>query len=213
MTHSVGLVACLVLLGSCSLSSSSSTDASGSVSPARMSGMLSDPAGDAGDAPAFLDLLAAGVSEADRTFTFAFGLAEPIPASFEVPKGWDGLLWSFCIDTDASKTPTGYPFSGTTAAPCEYIVAAVSTGHDAKGLVIERGSGSAGKPRTSTPVIVDGANLTISVPADVLGDPARFTWVAAGSELTLPWPNDAFTDVDEIPDTSFAEPAPWPATS
>ena len=175
--------------------------------------MLSDPAGDAGGAPGFLDLLAAGVTEADHTFTFTFALAEPIPASFEVPKGWDGLLWSFCLDTVGSRSPTGYPFTGSTAAPCEYIVAAVSTGHDVTGVVIERGSSAPGKVGTSAPAIADGANLTISVPDEALGDPARFTWVAAGSELTLPWPNDVFTDVDEVPDTSFAGPAPWPAAS
>lgn len=211
----VGILLLSAAIGSCSRSSSTSTDTSGAVShtSASASGMVSDPAGDVGGAPEFLDLLGAGVSEADDTFTFTFTLAEPVPASFEVPKGWDGLLWSFCLDTDASRTPTGYPFNGGTPAPCEYIVAAVSTGRRVTGLVLERGSGATGEDRTSAPVVADGANLTVSVPAESLGTPTRFTWVAAGTELALPWPNDLFADVDEVPDASFAGPAPWPAAS
>jgi hypothetical protein len=212
MKLAMDIVALIVLLGSCSGSPSSSNDATDSA-PAPAPGMVSDPVGDAGGAPAFLDLLAARVSKADDTFTFTFTLAEPIPASFSVPKGWDGLLWSFCLDTVASRSPTGYPFNGSTAAPCEYIAAAVSTGHGVSGLVLERGSGAAGKVRTSTPAIADGVDLTVSVPAKSLGNPSRFTWVAAATELVLPWPNDMFADVDEVPDTSFAGSAPWAAAS
>lgn len=210
----VGILLLSAVLGSCSGSSSTSTDTSGAVShtsaSASASGMVSDPAGDVGGAPGFLDLLGAGVRQADDAFTFTFTLAEPIPASFEVPKGWDGLLWSFCVDTDASRTPTGYPFNGGTPAPCEYIVAAASTGRRLTGLVLERGSGASGEDRTSAPVVADGANLTVSVPAESVGNPTRFTWVAAGTELALPWPNDLFDDVDEVPDASFAGPALWP---
>ena len=202
-----------VVLASCSSPPSSSTDASSSLPPESESGMVSDPAGDAGGAQGFLDLQAAGVSEAHNTFTFTFTLAEPIPASFDVPKGWDGLLWSFCLDTVTSKNPTGYPFSGATSAPCEFIAAAVSTGRQVAGLLIDRGSGAAVDARTSIPAVMDGANLTISVPAASLGNPTRFKWVAAGTELVLPWPNDTFVDVDEVPDASFAGPAQWRAAS
>src|SRR6476660_1214461 len=209
----MGTLVLSVLLASCSQPTASSTDASSSSPHASESGMVSDPAGDAEGGPAFLDLLGAGVSEADKTFTFKFTLAEPIPSSFDVPEGWDGLLWSFCLDTVASRNPTGYPFAGSTAAPCEYIAAAVSSGRRVTGLVLERGSGAAGKARTSVPVVVDGATLTISVPAQSLGNPSRLTWVAAGTELTLPWPNDMFVDVDEVPDASFAHPVAWSGAS
>ena len=217
MKLAIGLLVLSSLLGSCSrsTSTSTSTDSSDTASPASASawGMVSDAAGDTGGAPGFLDLLAAGVSEADDSFTFTFTLAEPIPATFDVPTGWDGLLWSFCVDTVASRNLTGYPFGGGTAAPCEYIAAAVSTGGRVTGLVLERGSGAVGKVRTSAPAVADAATLTISVPAESLGNPSRFTWVAAGTELVLPWPNDLFADVDEVPDTSFAEPARWSAAS
>src|SRR6478672_1000927 len=84
----MGTLVLSVLLGSCSQPTAPSTEASSSSPPASESKMVSDPAGDAEGGPAFLDLLGAGVAEADNTFIFTVTLAEPIPASFEVPDGW-----------------------------------------------------------------------------------------------------------------------------
>ena len=63
---------------------------------------------------------------------------------------------------------------------------------------------------TSVPVDLDGASAAISVPAPRLGEPNRFTWVMATTGLALPWPNDDFLDIDEVPDASFDRPARWP---
>ena len=65
-------------------------------------------------APGHVDALSAGVVEAGDTFSFAFTLAAPIPTDFELPGEWDALLWSFCLDTDGSSAPSGYPFAAST---------------------------------------------------------------------------------------------------
>ena len=96
-----------VVLASCSSPPSSSTDASSSLPPESESGMVSDPAGDAGGAQGFLDLQAAGVSEAHNSFTFTFTLAEPIPASFDVPKGGTACCGHSAWTQLRQRTPPG----------------------------------------------------------------------------------------------------------
>jgi hypothetical protein len=220
-------VACLVLAGllsACGTSTISAGSPSASLAPSEASGppasqaegMIPDPSGDALliSAPGYVDARSAGVVVAGGTFSFAVTLAGPIPTSFKVPAGWDALLWSFCLDTDNSSDPRGYPFEPSTAVPCEFIVTALSKGSGVTGTLIDRRPSLEVKPAatTSIPVALDGTTVTISVPAAKLGHPARFTWVMATTALTLPWPNDEFLDIDEVPDSSFGRPAPWPAS-
>jgi hypothetical protein len=180
-------------------------------------GMISDPSGDTlmPSAPGYVDALSAGVFEAGGTLSFTFTLVAPIPTRFEVPTGWDALLWSFCLDTESSSDPAGYPFAASTVVPCEFIVTAVSRGTGVTGALIDRRPLLDAKraATTSTRVAFDGATVTLAVPAAKLGDPATFTWVMATTALTLPWPNDEFLDVDDVPDSSFSQPAGWPGGS
>jgi hypothetical protein len=145
--------------------------------------------------------------------SFVATLAAPIPSSAKVPKDWDGLLWSFCLDTHGSTAPSGYPFAATTVVPCEFIVTGLFKGDEVAGSLIDRRPLLHAKQATTTPtpVALDGSTMTITVPAAKLGHPTRFTWVMATTALTLPWPNDDFLDIDEVPDSSFDRPARWPA--
>src|SRR4051812_6221652 len=65
-------------------------------------GVIADPPGDAllSSAPGYVDVRSAGVSGQANAFSFVATLAAPIPSSAKVPEDWDGLLWSFCLDTD-----------------------------------------------------------------------------------------------------------------
>ena len=94
-------------------------------------------------------------------------------------------------------------------------VAALSKGKGVTGTVMDRRPLLDAKraATTSIPVVLDGETATMAVPAARLGDPPRFNWVMATTALTLPWPNDEFLDVDEVPDSSFNQPAQWPGGS
>jgi hypothetical protein len=177
--------------------------------------MVADTPGDAllSSAPGYVDVRSAGVSEEADAFSFVATLAAPIPSSAEVPEDWDGLLWSFCLDTHGASDPSGYPFAATTVVPCEFIVTALSKGDQVAGSLIDRRPLLDSKQATTTPlpVALDGSTMTISVPAAKLGNPATFTWVMATTALALPWPNDDFLDIDEAPDSGFDQPARWPA--
>ena len=178
-------------------------------------GMIVDPQGDVGmpDPPGYLDGLAAVVTKDAAAFIFRFTLAEPIPPAFEVPKGWESLGWSFCLDTDPAA-PKGYPFAPARSVPCEFIILLRSSGGPLEGELIDRRTLLDGTDATVSPLdlSIDGATVSVSLPAAALGDPASFTWVWATTLLGKLGTN-AFEDVDEIPDSSFADPAPWPPSS
>lgn len=176
--------------------------------------MAADPRGDVAlpDPPAYLDGLAAGIVKDAEAFVFRFTLAEPIPSAPEIPSGWDSLGWSFCLDTDPAA-PKGYPFSPKTSAPCEFIILLRSSGGPLQGELIDRRPLQDGNSVVVSPVSlsVDGTVVTASLPGRALGDPASFTWVWATTLLGQLGTN-AFMDVDEIPDSSFADPASWPGS-
>jgi hypothetical protein len=174
--------------------------------------MVADPLGDVAfpDPPAYLDGQAAGVARDAGAFIFRFTLAEPIPPVPEIPDGWDSLGWSFCLDADRAA-PKGYPFAPGTPAPCEFIILLRSSGGPLQGELIDRRTLQDGEDAVVTPVdpSIDGATVTVSLLVGALGDPASFRWVWAATVLGQLGTN-AFMDVDEIPDSSFANPAPWP---
>jgi len=198
--------ACLVVLGvlvaACGGSSAPAPSPSATTSPPPLASgieMIPDPVGDsAPSAPGYLDTVAYGVSETGGHFTFAFEVAEPIPDSFEVPMGYDAAQWSFCLDTDLSSAPGGYPFVAIGQVPCEFIVTAVSEGGPAIGTLIDRRPLAHGKEAetSSIPVTIDEATGAFTVPAAQLGDPSRFDWAMTASVIALPLPSDDFDDLD-----------------
>jgi hypothetical protein len=169
--------------------------------------MLRDPAGDLYPDPAgYLDSRAYGVVrgmlEGEATFAFPFAVDQPIPTAFEVPLGYDAAQYSYCLDTDKTKSPGGYPFATDEPVWCDYLLAAQSTGgatwnatlidrlpllegHDAKVVDI--------------PFFIDDTRKqgVFTVPASLLGDPKAFEWAMSVSLVSLPFPNDDFMDLDE----------------
>jgi hypothetical protein len=213
------VIACLaliaVLASGCAQADERTTAASSRASPSPPALGIADPRGDAfvPETMGYLDALSADVSKSGGTFEFTFTLAEAVPESFDVPAGWDALLWSFCLDTNPRTMPVGYPFASTTAVPCEFIVAERSTGGPITGILIDRRPLVNGDDANtvSIPVTIRGAEVRATVPAARLGRPSRLRWVMATTELALPLGNDDFLDLDEVPDDSFARPARWPA--
>lgn len=188
-------------------SSSASSPSSGT--SARSVGdtqMLPDPVGDSIPATtAYLDTAAYGVSWSDEgsagsKFSFVFELAEPIPASFRVPMNFDAAQYSFCLETDPSSSPGGYPFTGKEPVWCDFILTAVSEGKEWTGTLIDRrplvGGGNAQTP--TIPFFIDDSRTRgwFSVPGASLGDPEKFEWAMSASLLMLPLPSDDFIDLD-----------------
>jgi hypothetical protein len=152
------LLIVVAVAGACDRSTEASTGSS-SASPAEASGqndvaiwssasrikMIDDPVGDSvPETNPFLDTVAYGVDwvrndeQAGGTFLFKFEEAAPIPESFKVPMGYDAAQYSFCLDSDPSTSPGGYPFANNDPVWCEFILTAVSDGGTWSGTLIDR---------------------------------------------------------------------------
>ena len=160
LTRGAFLLIVLSLAGACGTSPTSSpTESFGGSPPATASSrdddaiwsssastsMINDRVGDAHpETSPFMDTVAYGVdwvrTDAPNggTFLFRFAVAEPIPDSFDVPIGYDAAQYSFCLDTDPSTSPGGYPFANDDPVWCEFILTAVSDGGAWIGTLIDR---------------------------------------------------------------------------
>jgi len=167
--------------------------------------MTSDPVGDSVPATTpFMDAVAYGVDWVltdeleGGTFLFKFEVAEPIPDTFEVPKDYDAAQYSFCLDTDPSTSPGGYPFANDDPVWCEFILTAVSDGGEWSGTLIDRrpllDAGEAETPDVT--FLTEAANGLFALSGDMLGDPRSFSWAMTASLLMLPLPSDDFIDLD-----------------
>jgi hypothetical protein len=169
--------------------------------------MLPDPAGDPYPDPAgFLDSRAYGVvrgtTDGTTTFAFPFVLDDPIPTSFQVPLGYDAAQYSYCLDTDKTKSPGGYPFATDEPVWCDLILVAQSTGDatwkatliDRLPLLDDREAKVVGVPFFIDDTRKEGV---FTVKASLLGDPAAFEWAMSVSLVHLPSPNDDYIDLDE----------------
>ena len=84
--------------------------------------MIPDPGDSIPATTGYLDTAAYGVSWSDegsgagKTLSFVFEVAEPIPASFKVPMDFDAAQYSFCLDTDPTSSPGGYPNEWSTCS-------------------------------------------------------------------------------------------------
>jgi hypothetical protein len=167
--------------------------------------MIDDPVGDSvPETRPFMDTVGYGVDRVRTsgleggTFLFRFEVAEPIPDSFEVPMGYDAAQYSFCLDTDPSTSPGGYPFANDDPVWCEFILTAVSDGGAWTGTLIDRrpllDGGDAETPGVT--FLTEDANGLFAVGADLLGTPRLFRWAMTASLLMLPLPSDDFIDLD-----------------
>ena len=167
--------------------------------------MIDDPVGDSvPETNPFLDTVAYGVDwvrndeQGGGTFLFKFEVAAPIPDSFQVPMGHDAAQYSFCLDSDPSTSPGGYPFANNDPVWCEFILTAVSDGGAWSGTLIDRrpllNGGNA--ETLGVAFLTEDANGLFAVSDDLLGNPESFSWAMTASLLMLPLPSDDFIDLD-----------------
>jgi hypothetical protein len=167
--------------------------------------MIDDPVGDSiPETSPFMDTVAYGVDwvgndeQGGGTFLFRFEVAAPIPNSFQVPMGHDAAQYSFCLDSDPSTSPGGYPFANNDPVWCEFILTAVSDGGAWSGTLIDRRPLLEGS-NAETPGIsflTQDTDGLFAVSDDLLGDPKSFSWAMTASLLMLPLPSDEFIDLD-----------------
>ena len=142
-----------------------------------------------------------GTTDGIATFAFPFAVNEPIPTSFQVPLGYDAAQYSYCLDTDKTKSPGGYPFATGEPVSCDFILVAQSTG-DATwtATLIERLPLLAGRDAklVDVPFFIDDTRKegVFSVPASLLGDPSAFEWAMTVSLVHLPSPSDDYINLD-----------------
>jgi hypothetical protein len=211
------LLLTIALAGACD-GSSESTESGPSTSPSNASvserdeaiwssasttKMFDDPLGDSvPETVPYLDTVAYGVDVArDQpadTYLFTFEVAEPIPSSLDVPMNHDAVQYSFCLDTDPSLSPRGYPFESLDPVPCDFILTAVSKGGPWTGTLIDRRPLANGDEARTPRVrfLTRDANGLFAVPGEMLGNPEAFHWAMTASLLMLRLPSDDYVDLD-----------------
>jgi hypothetical protein len=164
--------------------------------------MFDDPLGDSvPQTVPYLDTVAYGVdvarAQTTDTYLFTFEVAEPIPSSLDVPMNLDAVQYSFCLDTDPSSSPRGYPFE-TQEAACDFILSAVSKGGPWTGTLIDRRPLANGEEARAARVrfLTKDADGLFAVPGEMLGNPQALHWAMSASLLKLPLPSDDFVDLD-----------------
>ncbi len=186
---------------------------------AALTSVVDDPAGDAfisfnpqRPGEPFQDMVRAEVSLKDGVFSFVVELVAPIPASPVLPAGIALELWRWGLDTDPATFPVGFPFPPGASAPPEFLVDVLWDGFSFRGFVIDRRPLLTSGEAIITPVAFDmkAAKLTVSVNADLLGDPSSFTWISRTDDDPSHLGTEAggTHDVDLAPDAGRA---PWPS--
>jgi hypothetical protein len=174
-----------------------------------------DPTGDAvmlsGEAaPAYLDAVLGEITVgSDGALSFVETLAGPVPSEPALPEGDAALGWSFCIDTDPSSAPAGFPLA-TAANPCEFIVHTRWEGAKLFGLLIDRRPLLEDRSARKLPFdpVLEGDAIRMTVPAASLDDPTAFEWSMFTEELG-PFGTDIGYHVDEVPEWGTDVPIPW----
>jgi len=174
--------------------------------------VVTDPTGDAFfpdhalPAPAYQDIVQATVS-LDGEFTFGMDLAAAVPDTPALP-GVMRMVWAWGVDTDRATAPAGFPFvpGPEGAAPAEFLVWVVWDGATFSGIVIDRRPLlTGGEPIiTSVPSHINGAQITVSVDAALLGSPSSFKWVSRTIDWRGPFGTLSNFDADRAPNAGQA---------
>jgi hypothetical protein len=180
-----------------------------------------DAAGDATfRAPAYADIIAGSVSEANGTFELTMTVAAPIPAMPEfVLPGVRELRWAIPLDLDPTTFPAGWPLGPTTearhetlglTAPPEGFAAVSWNGSEFSATWYDRRPLLNGDEVTMTavPFEIDGDTVHIWLDADLIGNPTSFRVGFATAAVTTEL--GTVVDTKRILDTSQPFYNAWP---
>jgi hypothetical protein len=182
---------------------------------------IADPAADAltrdeAEAPGYVDIVNGTVRRApDGSFVFVVTVAAPVPASPRLPADAAALGWSACVDVIPMVATTLFG-QVVVGGPCQFIVRTYWDGHRFGGQLLDRRLVGADEPTRVRPVepLIAGSRIRMTVPAEALGNPARFFWSMETEELEVgDWWTlgpSAGTHMDAAPDGGVGAPVAWP---
>ncbi len=170
--------------------------------------MVSDAAGDLNRSPGqgfdgatYQDILATSIERAGDTFVFTMNVADAIPGSPELRTPHGLLLWMWGMNTDPA-VPFGLPLGAGVAGLLDFWIHLAWDGVSFDAVVIDRRPTLVRQSPVVTPVdfSIQDSQITLFVPAAVLGDLGSFSW---GSSTWI-WPTHLGTSgahrVDQAPD-------------
>jgi hypothetical protein len=141
---------------------------------------VTDPAGDVTyKGPGFLDIVEVEATRDGDAYLFRTDLVEPVPPDIgHVPPGNGQLWWVWGLDTDPDAAAHGYPETPGHAVPAEFLLLITWDGVSLSGSVVDRRPLLTGGDAivTPAPFSVSENHVSMTVTADVLGNPASFRW-------------------------------------
>jgi hypothetical protein len=175
---------------------------------------VTDPEGDAVASQgngltgeAYQDIVGAEVTAEGHVFTFTMDVAAAIPAAPVLSHGITLLEWSWNLNT-SPEFPKGFPFATGNVAPPEFMVMVLWNGPTFTGILIDRRPLLTGGDVviTSVPFSIEGATVSASVNASLLGHPSSFAWIARANN----WPKLGTSSLQTLDRAPDAAPAFWP---
>ncbi len=190
------------------------------LSAGELTSVVTDPVGDAGASIngqgiavfAYQDIVQASITLRDGRFILVMDVAAPIPSGPALPNGVKLLEWSFRLDTNLTTAPCGFPFE---PADCEhhaeYMVFILWDGTSFTGILIDRTPLLTGGQAVITriPFNINGAEITASVDAVMIGNPPSFHWVSRTEDWSTQLGTSGFVIVDFAPEEGTF--AIWPS--
>jgi len=170
--------------------------------PVAAAALVADPVGDAlYGAPAFMDIVSAGLSEANGALNFWMTVAGTIPADPRLaPPAEASIRWAFPIDSDPTTFPAGAPLAPGQAGPAEFNIRVFWDGNAYSASLLDRRPLLNGLDPIVTPLAftVSGADVRVAVPATLIGTP-KFRWGAVTVDASAaPGADDGSHFVDTL---------------
>jgi hypothetical protein len=170
---------------------------------------VTDPEGDAFwwftlalPAHPYQDIVQVQVREAGNVFTFKMDVAGAVPdtPTFLVD-GAKFMTWMWLVDLDPWTTPSGYPLAEGHAKQVEVWIHILWDGESFSAELIDRRPLLDGEEAVVTPISfsIKDATLSVSVDADVLGDPLSFRWRGVSQDWTGAFGSTGQMTIDLLP--------------
>jgi hypothetical protein len=170
---------------------------------------VTDPEGDAfwfftSALPAhpYQDIIQVQVREAGKVFTFKMDVAGTVPdtPTFLID-GAKFMTWMWLVDLDPWTMPAGYPLAAGSAKQVEVWMHILWDGESFSAELIDRRPLLDGEEAVVMPISfsIKNATLSVSVDADVLGNPLSFRWRGVAQDWTGAFGSTGQMPIDLLP--------------
>ena len=186
------------------------------LSAASLTSVVTDPVGDtsvhdqAVVIAEYQDIVEASITLKGGKFILVMDVAAPIPSTPALPVGVKLLDWSFRLRTNSTAVPPGFPWApGDKIHPTEFVIFILWNGASFTGILIDRRPLLTGGEAIVTPIpfSIQGAEITASDDAVMIGNPQTFQWRSTTDIWFTDLGTEAFFQPDSAPDFGTV---PWP---